>query len=67
MPIYTYQCKQEHEFERLVSLSDVDGSGKVRCPECKGVARRVMVAFAEHNSSKNKSDGYRERKRYTNW
>lgn len=67
MPIYTYDCKKGHEFDKLVSFADAESGKSISCPECKGAGRRRVANFSEVNSSRNKSDGYRVRKRYTNW
>ena len=68
MPIYTYACKNGHEFDRMLKFSEIDK--RVRCPECKTAGKRKFVQdFADMNSSKEKSDNVRslKRHRFTNW
>ena len=68
MPIYTFECKNAHAFEKLVSHQDAESQKRFRCPECKSLAKRSFMADATAvNSTQSKDDGYRPRKRYTNW
>lgn len=56
MPLYTYTCEKtdcKHEFDELVSLSDV-GTKKMECPKCHARAVRKMTApRVVHSSTAN--------------
>ena len=68
MPIYAYNCKNGHEFERMLKVSEIDK--RIRCPECKTGGQRLLIqGFADINSTKGKTDKPRAltRKRFTNW
>jgi putative FmdB family regulatory protein len=42
MPEYSYQCVCGNKFERIFSMADM--KPKVRCPECRKMAPRAIVA-----------------------
>lgn len=69
MPIYEFICKNGHDFERMLSFSEMDK--RVRCPECKTAGKRKLVQdFMEMNSTRDKAaDKPRSlrRTRFTNW
>ena len=67
MPIYVFECKNGHNFEKLLKLDEA-GSKGLKCPECKSATHRVYAAdFSEHNSTRDRIHRYRIRKNYTNW
>lgn len=68
MPIYTYRCKSEHSFDKLVPISEAD-TRRPKCPECGSPGKRVLISAAfDRNTSKTKSNLPRApRRRYTNW
>ena|SRR5437762_8087388 len=43
MPTYVYRCRKGHTFEVFHSISD---DSPRRCPECRGVAKRVPAGGA---------------------
>ena len=68
MPIYTYNCKNGHEFDRMLKFTEIDK--RVRCPECKTAGKRKLIQdFADRNSTKERSNNSKAltRKRFTNW
>ncbi len=67
MPIYTYQCRKEHVFDKLVALREAE-TKKVKCPDCGGVGKRTLVTAFDTNPSKTKeSYPLPKRQRFTNW
>ncbi len=67
MPIYTYECKDEHRFDKVLTIAKVDTT-KVRCPECDKLGKRVIAAAFDSNPSKTKKNLSRApRQRFTNW
>jgi putative FmdB family regulatory protein len=67
MPIYAYQCKDEHSFDKILTIAAVD-STKVHCPECNKIGKRVIASAFDHNPSMTKKHIPRTpRQRFTNW
>jgi len=62
MPIYEFKCPScGHEKEILITKSsDLKGSHKLGCDECKGMYEKVMSA------ANFKIDGYNAKNRYSN-
>jgi len=47
MPIYEYACEKCGKVtEKLVSISSENG--EIECPDCKGIAPKIMSASAFH-------------------
>ena len=66
MPIYAFTCKNNHQFERMLKLSEFDK--RVRCPECKTTGKRMQVqGFADQNSTQQRQHGSAAKQRFTNW
>ena len=65
MPIYSYACKNSHQFDKLRSIADADK--RLKCPECASPAKRTIALSVDQNPSKTKAHGGRVRQRFTNW
>ena len=67
MPIYTYACKNEHLFDKLLSLTDAERGVRVCCPHCHGPGTRQLSKFAEQNSSRNRTSAPPAKQKFFNW
>ena len=65
MPIYSYACKDSHQFDKLRSIADADKP--LKCPECARPTKRTIALSVDQNPSKTKAHRGRVRQRFTNW
>ncbi len=65
MPIYSYECKKAHQFDKLRSIADADK--RLKCPECAAASKRTIALAYDQNPSKTKQSRGKQRQRFTNW
>jgi putative FmdB family regulatory protein len=65
MPIYSYECKNAHQFDKLRPIADADK--RLKCPDCAGGTKRTIALSFDQNPSKTKAHRGRIRQRFTNW
>lgn len=51
MPFYVFSCKNDHEFERRMTMEEFDQDKQVRCPQCQAKGARKVAGFLESNST----------------
>jgi len=60
MPLYTYRCKNGHEFDRIVANSDVI---QTQCDKCSNMAEKQISSFAGYVVKGDNSGSTRKRRR----
>ena len=65
MPIYSYECKNAHRFDKLRPMADADK--RLKCPECDSAGKRTIALAFDTNKSKTKQTRGKARQRFTNW
>ena len=65
MPIYSYECSNAHQFDKLRSIADADK--RLKCPECAAASKRTIALAYDQNPSKSKGRNTKVRQRFTNW